>query len=364
MLTAPCPAGNGGVVGCRMFYAILPCPMPSSLQTLLAQPSPLLALAPMQDVTDLAFMRLMMRYGGPDLFFTEYFRITEGFRPNKEILRSITENDTGRPVIAQLIGNQIPWMIEGSHRLLRHPTLGIDLNLGCPAPVVYRKCAGGGLLRDPARVDGMIQALREALPVFTVKTRVGFEAAEEFDTLLEIFARHRIDLLSVHGRTVTEKYGPRIHLDRITQAVRDGGSPVLANGSVDSPENAMAMLEITGARGLMIGRGAIRNPWIFRQIREISRGQTPFQPIGRDVLAYIEDLFQSTSPHHFRENAQVQKMKKYMNFLAAGVNEQFLQQIRRVQNRADFFAVCRHHLEHEEPVALHVPSTLDTLVRV
>lgn len=335
--------------------------MPLSLNSLLAQSGPLLALAPMQDVTDLAFMRLMMRYGGPDLFFTEYFRITEGFRPNKEILRSITENDTGRPVIAQLIGNQIPWMIEGARRLLRHPTIGIDLNLGCPAPVVYRKCAGGGLLRDPGRVDALIEALRAALPVFTVKTRVGFESADEFDALLDIFARHHIDLLSVHGRTVTEKYGPRIHLDRISRAVRECGAPVLANGSVDSPETAVAMLEVTGARGLMIGRGAIRNPWIFRQIREITRGETPFQPTGRHVLAYVEDLYNSTSPNQFRENAQVQKMKKYMNFLAAGVNQEFLHQIRRVQNRSDFFSVCRRHLKHDEPLSLHVPSTLDLL---
>jgi len=316
-----------------------------------------LALAPMQDVTDLAFMRLMMRYGGPDLFFTEYFRVTEGFKPNREILRSITENDTGRPVVAQLIGNDLPWMIRACERLLQFPTAGIDLNLGCPAPIVYKKCAGGGLLREPARVDDTLAALRSALPgIFTVKTRVGFESDTEFDALLPIFARHQIDLLSVHGRTVTDRYRPSVHVERIADAVTRMPCPVLANGSVDSPASAARLLKKTGAQGLMIGRGAIRNPWVFQQIRDAHAGRPVFQPTGHDVLGYITDLYASTSPESVPEKVQVQKMKKYMNFLGAGVSEPFLHEIRRVHTKADFFAVARRHLAHDDWIDLHVPA--------
>src|SRR5438552_15792510 len=133
---------------------------------------PILALAPMQDVADLPFMRLVARYGGPDVYYTEYFRVHATSNLEKPILRSITENDTGRPVIAQMIGNDIPSLVRAARELQNYPVAAIDLNLGCPAPVVYRKCAGGGLLREPGRVDSILGALRDAITIpFTVKTR-------------------------------------------------------------------------------------------------------------------------------------------------------------------------------------------------
>jgi len=127
----------------------------------LAPGQPLTALAPMQDVTDLAFMRVVASYGAPDYFFTEFFRVHAQSRPERHILRSIDENDTGRPVFAQLIGEDIPHMVRTAKELARHPVAGIDLNLGCPAPKVYRKNVGGGLLRDPDRIAAINRALDE-----------------------------------------------------------------------------------------------------------------------------------------------------------------------------------------------------------
>ena len=124
-----------------------------TFQHLLAQPEPILALAPMQDVTDLPFMRLISGYGNADVYFTEYFRVLPDSRLDRNILASITENPTGRPVIAQMIGNDIAALVRTARELQQHPVAAIDLNLGCPAPVVYRKCAGGGLLREPQRID-------------------------------------------------------------------------------------------------------------------------------------------------------------------------------------------------------------------
>src|SRR6476620_4007821 len=231
---------------------------------LLNTSTPVLALAPMQDVTDLPFWRLMTRYGGADLYFTEYFRVYATSNLNREILRSITENPTGKPAIAQMIGNDIPSLVRTARELQQYPIAAVDLNLGCPAPVVYRKCAGGGLLREPARVDSILGALRDAVKIkFTVKTRIGFDSSEVFSELLPIFARHSLDLLTVHGRTVKEMYGPSVHYDYIARAVAELPCPVLANGNVHSAQSASEILQSTGARGLMIGRGAIRNPWIF-----------------------------------------------------------------------------------------------------
>src|SRR5688572_33365329 len=125
----------------------------ASFDALLAAPGPVLALAPMQDVTDLPFWQLMTKYGGADVYYTEYFRVHATSNLEKYILRSITENPTGRPAIAQMIGNDIPALVRTARELQQYPIVAVDLNLGCPAPVVYRKCAGGGLLRDLPKVD-------------------------------------------------------------------------------------------------------------------------------------------------------------------------------------------------------------------
>src|SRR5579863_9538399 len=158
---------------------------------LLAGSAPILALAPMQDVTDLPFWKLMAAYGGADVYYTEYFRVHAVSHLEKWIVESITQNPTGRPVIAQMIGNDIPSLIRAAKELQQLPVAAIDLNLGCPAPVVYRKSAGGGLLRDPARVDAILGALRDAISIkFTVKTRLGFDSPDVFEELLPIFAKH------------------------------------------------------------------------------------------------------------------------------------------------------------------------------
>src|SRR5260221_12535113 len=124
---------------------------------MLISETPLLALAPMQDVTDLPFWRLMTAYGGADVYFTEYFRVHATSNLDRNILRSITENPTGRPAIAQMIGNDIPSLVKTARELQQFPIAAVDLNLGSPAPGVYRKCAGAGLLRDPDPEDAVLR---------------------------------------------------------------------------------------------------------------------------------------------------------------------------------------------------------------
>ncbi|MGA2247766.1 MAG: tRNA-dihydrouridine synthase family protein [Verrucomicrobiota bacterium] len=320
---------------------------------LLRQTAPLLALAPMQDVTTLEFMQVISRYGGPDVYWTEYFRVHGDSRPEKWILDSVTRNPTRQPVVAQMIGNDIPALVRTALLLQQHPVAAIDLNLGCPAPVVYRKCAGGGLLREPQKIDAILGALRQAVTIpFTVKTRIGFQSASEFDDLLPIFARHQLDLLTVHARTVTQMYRPGVRYDLIAQAARELKCPVLANGNVHSTAQVRRLLAETGARGLMIGRGAIRNPWLFDQIRAELRGAPVVLPTGRQVLAYLRELWLEEISPNVRETAQVQRMKKFTNFIGEGVGEQFLFEIRRVTTAMDFWRVSERFLDHDEPMAL------------
>ena len=328
---------------------------------LLRGDAPILALAPMQDVTTLQFMRVIARYGGPDVYWTEYFRVHGDSRPEKWILESITKNPTGKPVVAQLIGNDIPALVRNAKLLQNYPVAAIDLNLGCPAPIVYRKCAGGGLLREPDKIDAILAALRDAVTVrFTVKTRIGFQSAEEFDELLPVFAKHPIDLLTVHARTVKQMYRPGVRYDLIARAAQELKCPVLANGNVHSAAQAKQLLAETGVRGLMIGRGAIRNPWLFDQIRAELHGEKIMLPTGCDVLTYIRELWENEITPGVPESAQVQRMKKFMNFIGEGVGEIFLFEIRRVTTTSDFFRVCENFLDHDQPMPLEPVPAVET----
>lgn len=312
-----------------------------------------LYLAPMQDVTDLPFMQVIHPYGGADVYVTEYFRVHNDSRPSAWILRSIDENPTGRPIFAQMIGQDIPALVKTAKWLMDHPVAGIDLNLGCPAPVVCRKEAGGGLLRNLPKVDAILGALRDAIPGrFTVKTRVGYHSEEEFPKLLEIFRKHAIDMLAIHGRTVEERYSTPVHPDCVKLAVDTMPCPVIANGNVVDVATGLAYLRKSGAAGLMIGRGAIRNPWLFSQLRSAFAGEEVKHPSCRDLLGYVTKLYDELAAftENFNPLGHVQRMKKTMVFVTQGHDPDFEFRIRRAKTPEDFHSACRDHLDKDEPV--------------
>ncbi len=305
--------------------------------------APATALAPMQDVTDKPFMDVIASYGPPDLFFTEFFRVHEHSRLDKKVLSSITENLTGRPVFAQLIGENLRDLARTVDDLRPYPISGIDLNLGCPAPKVYKKNVGGGLLRDPIQLDGILGLLRDKVEGrFTVKMRTGFEDTRYFDRLIGLIEKHSVDLLSLHARTVKDSYKSRVDYSYIKTAVDCLSCPVFANGNITSVLKAKKVLDYTGCRGIMIGRSAIRNPWIFQQFRQHHQSLPVFKPTLSDVRAYIDGLFTSTWTEGIPETAHVARMKKFLNFVALGVDEegQFLYEIRRAKTEAEFFSIC------------------------
>lgn len=317
----------------------------------------------MQDVTDLPFMRVVQRHGGPDYYVTEYFRVHADYQLEKHILSSITESHTGRPVYAQMIGQDIASLVRCAKELLEYPVAGIDLNLGCPAPVVCRKDAGGGLLRKTDRLREILDALRDTVPgKFTVKTRVGYHSHDEFDGLLEIFQSCPIDALTIHGRTVEERYRTPVHTRCIRRAVRCMPCPVIANGNVVDVETGAGLARSTGAAGLMIGRGAIRNPWLFDQLRAAFSGRIPAAVRRADLLGYIMDLYQELALHQrhgasgeFDERRHVNRMKKYMVYIAQGLDADFEYRIHRATTEREFHAICRDFLDSPEPLPPRPP---------
>jgi tRNA-dihydrouridine synthase len=321
-----------------------------------AQPGTLpTALAPMQDVTDLAFMRLLGKYGAPDYFFTEYFRVHEHSTLDRHIVESILEHGTGRPVFAQMIGEDLFHLERTARDLQKLPIAGVDLNMGCPAPKIYRKNVGGGLLRDPGRIDAIFGCLRQAVETrFTVKMRIGFEDDRHFDTILSLVDRHGIDNLSLHGRTVRQMYRGEVDYDRIRRAVDAVRCPVFANGNIVSAAKAFDVQAHTGCHGAMIGRSAIRNPWIFAQIRDPDTAGT--RTLG-DVRTYIEDLWNIHAKPGLPDRNRLNRMKKFLNFVGQGVDPEgrFLHEMRRAREVPAFFAVCDAHLlaegRHRAPFA-------------
>jgi tRNA-dihydrouridine synthase B len=314
---------------------------------LLSNPVFSTALAPMQDVTGLPFMKIISGYGDPDLYFTEYFRVYEGSRLNPEILSSITCNPSSRPIFAQILGESVAEIIRVCKLLQVHSIEGVDLNMGCPAPRVFKKNVGGGLLKDPAKIKQILLAMKSVIQGrLTVKMRVGFEDDSNFFEILEILKEVEVDLLSLHTRTVLGGYRSIPDHSYVTQAVNFLSCPVLLNGNVTSAQVALKLQKETGAAGIMIGRSAIRNPWIFRQIRDLQEGQDIFRPRMIDLYEYVSLLLEALKKPDMNDVRLVARIKKFLNFVGLSVSSdgEFLHFMRRAQTSKDLFAVCKRFM--------------------
>lgn len=144
------------------------------------------------------------------------------------ILRSIDENPTGRPIYGQLVGHEPEYLARDALALMEHDCAGVDLNMGCPAPMVCRRNAGGGMLRSLKAMDAALGALRDVLPAgaFTVKCRLGYENPDEFERILPVIAAHTPDRVCIHARTVREGYRSPVH----PEWVKGRGSAGLSGG--------------------------------------------------------------------------------------------------------------------------------------
>ena len=305
------------------------------------------ALAPMQDVTGLPFMCIIDGFGSPDLFFTEFFRVHQNSKLDPEILSSVTENPSGRPVFAQLIGESIDELCRISDLLQEYPIAGVDLNMGCPAPRVYKKNVGGGLLKDPGKITQILRALRKTVKGYlTVKMRIGFENDSNFRTILKILDDNGVDLLSLHTRTVLGGYRSIPDHGYVMKARKALTCPVLLNGNVTSAKVAMELKRETNASGIMIGRSAIRNPWIFRQIRELQNGRPMYRPKMAQVYEYVDLLFESLKKPDLCEIRLVARMKKFLNFVGLSIcpKGEFLHYMRRVRTPHELFSVCDKYM--------------------
>lgn len=248
-----------------------------------------LILAPMAGVTDLPF-RLLCREQGAGLLCMEMVSakaISYGNK-NTESLLAIDRREP--PVSLQLFGSDPDIISEMAKRIGDRPFSILDINMGCPVPKVACNGEGSALMKDPARVEQIVSKTVKAIkkPV-TVKIRKGFDEghvnAVEIARIAEASGAAAV---AVHGRTREQYYQGKADWDIIRQVKEAVRIPVIGNGDVVSPESAERMLEETGCDGIMIGRGAQGNPWIFRQILDyMETGREPVAPSLSEVKEMI-----------------------------------------------------------------------------
>ena len=226
-----------------------------------------LVLGPMAGVTDLPF-RVLCKEMGASLTVMEMVSAKGILYHNRNTEAMLRTGEREHPVALQLFGSEPEVMAEAVRMLAGYPFDIIDINMGCPVPKVVKNGEGSALMREPKRAAAIIRAVCSATdkPV-TAKIRKGFGKDDE--TAPEI-AKHLEDAgasaIAVHGRTREQYYSGKADWDIIRRTAEAVSIPVIGNGDVDSAEKAEKMLLETGAKGVMIGRAAMGNPWIFREI--------------------------------------------------------------------------------------------------
>lgn len=228
-----------------------------------------LILAPMAGVTDLPF-RLLCKEQGCGLLYTEMVSAKAIQYKNKNTYALLEIEPEERPVALQLFGSEPDIMADTAARLEEGPYDIFDINMGCPVPKIVNNGEGSALMKNPKLAAEIVAAMvKKVKKPVTVKFRKGFTDdsvnAVEFAKFLEQAGAAAV---AVHGRTRQQYYSGKADWDIIRQVKEAVSVPVIGNGDIVSPESAKEMLEQTGCDGLMIGRGARGNPWLFKQIRD------------------------------------------------------------------------------------------------
>ena len=228
------------------------------------------ALAPMAGVADRAFRELCREYGACYAVseMVSARGLTMGSQKSAQLLE-LGERD--HPSAVQLFGDDPDSMARAVETALRYGPEIIDINMGCPAPKIAGNGGGSALMKDPALAERIIRAVKGASPLpVTVKFRKGWDDAHvnalEFAQMAESAGA---DAIAVHGRTRAQMYSGSADWDILREIKKKVSIPVIANGDVDSPQKAAALYQHTGCDLIMVGRGALGAPWLFRQIRQL-----------------------------------------------------------------------------------------------
>lgn len=238
-------------------------------------PRPFFIMAPMANVTDAAFRRVIAKYGKPDVMYTEFVSANGLMSPGREaLLKDLLYSEAERPLIAQLFTAD-PEKMYGAAQLVQELGFdGIDINMGCPDRNVMKQGAGACLMKNASLARELMKAAKAGAPSIplSVKTRIGDTKNTLTEWLPELLAE-KPDMITVHGRTRKEMSKVPARWDTIAEAVeiaRGSGTLIVGNGDVLDIADAKAKAQMTGCDGIMLGRAIFGNPWLFNTEKNIS----------------------------------------------------------------------------------------------
>jgi tRNA-dihydrouridine synthase C len=276
-------------------------------------------LAPMEGLADVHLRRLITAQGGFDWVVSEFVRVVDRPYPDKVFhlicpeLRNGGLTANGTPVRVQLLGNHLESMAINAQRAVALGSHGIDINFGCPSKTVNRSMGGAILLKEPETLYRVVSAVRAALPTeitVSAKMRLGFDdTALMLDNAAAIEAAGATEL-TVHARTRAQGYAPPAHWDQLARIRTHIRIPLIANGDICSFDDYQRCTEIAGTADVMLGRGAVRQPMLARQIRSNNNGVTPWSAMQPLVQDFWQEISAALPPRD-----SVGRIKQWTNYL-------------------------------------------------
>ncbi len=278
-----------------------------------------LFLAPMEGVLDYQLRALLTEIGGFDACVTEFVRVSGNLLPRRIFhkycpeLKNGGRTPSGQPVYLQLLGSDPTLMAENAARAAELGAPGIDLNFGCPAKTVNRHGGGAALLREPERVFAIVEAVRAAVPSETpvsAKMRLGYDDTSHTLELAQGIESAGAAWLTVHARTRAEGYRAPAHWEWLARIREVLEIPLIANGEIWSVEDARRCREVSGCEQLMIGRGALSDPWLGAAIAADREIDADWQ-----ALLTLLHRFSEMMESGYSERTASMRLKQWLGYL-------------------------------------------------